>query len=207
MIRRAAAPLLALACFLPCTAQAGVTAVTGGYEVTYGADVHTLYGSPITSVVVLESDGAQLNIDTSFGSIANGVFSLSHVIPFRPTASLVFGIDLSPTGARPHLVTFEDPDFAKTIFGKRFNEAFGLSENIFLAAVPAAALGDATAQQTLVSFFNGPGAGAAFDPDGRFLVLEHSIPNVVSPEPATLAVFGAALAGVVAARRRRRQEP
>lgn len=204
MIQRAAAPLLALALALPSFAQAGVVATAGGYEVSYGADVHTLYGSPITSVVILESDGTQFNIDTSFGPIANGVFALSHVIPFQPTSALVFGIDLSPTGARPHLVTFEDPDFVQTILGRRFDAAFGLSENIFLAAVPAAAAGDAAAQQTLISFFTGPGAGAAFNPAGRFLVVEHSIPVIASPEPATLAIFGAALAGMVGARRRRR---
>ena len=183
--------------------QASVVAAPGGYEVSYSADVHTLYGSPITSVVVVESDGSQFNLDANFSPISNGVFTLSHIIPFVPTSALVFGIDVSPTGARPHLVTFEDPGFAKTAVGRRFDATFGLSENIFLAAVPAAASGDLSAQQTLLGFFTGPGASATFNPDGQFLVLEHTVAVVVSPEPATLAVFSAALVGTAAVRRRR----
>jgi len=215
------AQLFAAAVFglgLSATADAAVIATAGGYEVSYAIDINrTLNGNPITSMVILETDGSQFSASYGFTAAASGATLLSHTSAFRPTSALVIGLDLGVPGigdGKTHLVMLMDPDFTASIIGQKFSEAFPavggtprLGHDALIAAILAAETGDATAQQTVADFFlTGAGALAAFDPAGSFRVAEFSLVIPIDvPEPASALILLCGLAAMGMGRRQSQQ--
>ena len=215
LVQGIGASVLALGLALSTAANAGVVATAGGYEVSYDISINrTLNGNPVTSMVILETDGSAFSAAYGFGAAASGSTLLSHTIAFRPTSALVIGLDLATPhvgDGKTHLVILMDSDFTATLDGKKFSEAFPaiggrprLGHDALIAAILAAETGDAAAQQTIADFFLIDAGGiAAFDPAGSFRIGEFTgyVPIDV-PEPASALVLLGGLVALAASRRR-----
>jgi len=207
-----------LALTVPTQGQASVVGLAGGlFEVNYEFELKsTLYGSNITDIIILETDGTQINADYTFSAPSSGFSTIGHVSSFHPTQSLVLGLDLAPvdSGLKDHLVVFMDNDFASDALTKaKFSEVFPAIEgrerfrhSATVQAVKDANLGNADALDTLFGFFTeDAGKFAAFNPEDSFRVVEFSPPEPIDviPEPATMLLFGSGLAGAFIRRRRK----
>lgn len=109
-------------------ANADVTANASDFTVSYSTTLQpgTLNQNPITSLYVLESDGTQISIEHAPSIAGSGPVTVTHTLPFRPTAALLIGLDLTSLGlsdGKTHIVMFMDPDFADSISGFRLSEA------------------------------------------------------------------------------------
>jgi hypothetical protein len=226
LVRRAASKLGALlglplaaigfGAVLALPAQALVTATADGYDVSYQLNLSgTLNGSPVTNMLILETDGIQVNAEFGFLAAPSGTTSLNHTIDFLPTSALVIGLDLAVAGVgdgKDHLVILMDGNYAEAHEGELFSQFFPaiggqprLGHNALMSALLSAEGGDVAALQTVTDFFlTGAGSLAAFDPAGGFRVLEFTVGvpiDVAEPASALLVIGGA---GMLSLARRRR---
>jgi hypothetical protein len=179
------------------------------YVVTCTADIPwTMNGNDITSVMIFESGSeGQVSVDYPHALVPGGVSVLSDTLDFLPTAALIIGVeDTTPlfgTGKR-HLMFFVNDAFAASVSGEEFSQAFQpLHEQAFIDYLLSAETPDMTKLATLEDYFMEGGLlrPAAFTPGGSFTVIESSTITPV-PEPSTLLLLGAGLAGVTLLRRR-----
>ena len=73
----------------------------GAFEINYEFDLKrgTLYGSDVTDIFILETDGTQVKTYYTFSAAAKGPSTITHVNNlFEPTLALLLGLD--PTVAR-----------------------------------------------------------------------------------------------------------
>jgi hypothetical protein len=216
-LARAAFAALGLGVLLASPAQALVTSTSGGYDVSYELNLSgTLNGSPVSNMLILESDGAQLSAAFGFSAASAGRTVLTHTIGFLPTSALVIGLDLAVAGVgdgKDHLVILMGSDFADAHEGELFSQFFPsiggeprLGHNALMAALQAAEAGNSTALQTITDFFLiGAGSLAAFDPAGDFRVLEFTVGipiDIVEPASALLVLGGVGLLALGRSRRR-----
>ncbi len=202
------------------TNGADAAVITNGtdFTVSYSTDLQigTINGNPITSLYIFETDGVNISVERAPSLPGLGPSTVTHIVPFRPTASLLIGLDLLAPGVsdeKTHIVMFMDAEFFDNIAGLRFSQAFPavggnprLTHPDLIAALLGADAGDAASLAILTDFFiNGAGAAAAFDPAGSFRVGEFSFVTAIDvPEPASALLLGGALAAVALRRRRRR---
>ena len=118
-VRRIRTAALALACaaaFMASHAAADVIANGADFTVSYSTDlqVGTVNGNPITSLFILETDGPNISVERAPTIPGSGPVTVTHIVPFRPTASLLIGLDLATAGVsdgKAHIVMFMDVDF------------------------------------------------------------------------------------------------
>ena len=197
--------------------QASVFPVLDGlYQVTYEFDLKggTLNGSDVTDIFILETDGAQISIDSVFSAAGQGPSTISHQIGFDPTLALLLGLDRAPadSGLEDHLVGFINPEFAEEALTKpKFSDIFPavdgrprVGHNQVVTALKNAQQGDQAAIGLLSEFFTIDGKNAAFDPEGSLRVLEFTGPVAIDvvPEPASMFLFGAGAVGAFLRRRK-----
>ena len=193
--------VLALAILLGAAANAAATSIT--YSINMWGSIN---GSPITNIVILERNGAQLSVDTSASFVLNvpGTATLTHDVAFTPTETLILGLDV-PSGpdGTTHVMFIADPTWAWSHVNMRFRDVFNIGYVDFRSAVLDASNGNLSQQAFLLNFFaNGTGAPAAFDSDGASQPIEFSV-SVITPEPSTFVLVGLG-AALVASRLRRK---
>ena len=186
---------------------AGVTAVPGGYEVSYNIELHrgTSNGQDIRDVFIFEWDASQqYHSDHAYAIASKGHTRLVHVITFRPTAALVIGYAEGVPGVgdgNDHLFTLTNGSFADEATGVNWGAVFPgippeprIGHNAMIALLKDAAAGDAAALATILGFIDTEGHRAAFDPAGEFRVLEWTIGGGIDGESIpTLSTYGLVL--------------
>ena len=147
--------------------------------VSYTANMHTSNGQPVTNIMILESDGAQTNLDYSFTVPGTGISVLTHDVPFSPTKSLVIG--LTEGVDKTQIVMLLNNDFAQNNAGVNFSVAFPHTRHSELITRLTEAEAGNASQLAWFSdtFFPGDGAAAAFDTGGAFRVAEFTILTVI----------------------------
>ncbi len=160
------------------TALVVLASLARGETVSYTAHLSTSKGNPVTNILILETDGAEVHATVYPSALpGKGTSVVSHDVSFTPIKSLVIG---STEGRdtdgsdKTQLVMFLDNDFAAANVGVPFSSAFpGARHSVTLSNLQAAVAGDATQLAWFTdTFFPGPAAGAAFDTRGSFTVAE-----------------------------------
>jgi hypothetical protein len=200
-------------------AYAAVTAVPGGYEVSYHVYLPggTSNGQDIRSVFLVEWDeSGHRSVDHAFSIAGRGSTRLAHVVGFRPSAALVIGYAEGIAGVgdgKDHLFTLTSAAFAEQATGQNWGVVFPgvppeprVGHNAMTALLQDAAAGDGNALDAIVRFVDTEGHRAAFDPAGRFRVIEWTIGTPIDGEPiptlSTVGLAALALFIVVLASRR-----
>lgn len=153
--------------------------------VSYTANLGTSKGNPVTDVLILETDGADVHASV-YGSPVpgQGLVTIMHDAPVAPARSLLLGLTdgIDENGVEKiQLVMFLDPAFAAAHAGQPFSTVFpGARHSETVSNLQAAAGGDAAALAWFTgTFFSGPAAGAAFVTGGAFVVAEFTGLDVI----------------------------
>jgi len=168
-------------------AMAGVTTVNGGYRVDYRVDIPagTSNGNDINDVLMLEWN-ASGGFSAEFGGpiAGRGSTTLSHVIGFEPSSSLVIGWGAAVPGVgdeKDHLFMLANSGFTREVTGKKWSEAFPgtgevprIGHNDMIGLLRDAASGDKTALTSIIDWVGREAQTAAFDPHQSFRVIEWS---------------------------------
>jgi hypothetical protein len=150
-----------------------------GVTVSYTANLSTSKGNPVTHLLILETDGVH-PVEAfiyPFDVPGRGTAVISHDAPFQPAKSLLIGVtegrDVDGSD-KTQLVMLLDPSFAAAHEGSPFSSVFpGARHGETITNLIAAVAGDAMQLAWFTdTFFSGPGAGAAFDSRGAFVVAE-----------------------------------
>lgn len=185
---------------VPLKANAAVSPVVGGYQVSYDINLSsgTSNGSDIQDILIFEwSDDGDFTVDSGFTIDGRGNTVLKHVIDFEPAYALVIGWGAATPGKgdeKDHLFTLTNSSFAAQITGKKWSEAFPgvppiprTGHDDMINLVQAAASGDLNALDAVTEFVQREAGSAAFDPSGKFRVVEWSVGQpidiVLSPIP------------------------
>ncbi|MBI3782315.1 MAG: hypothetical protein HY270_02825 [Deltaproteobacteria bacterium] len=163
---------------VPIAAALVVASLAYGEMVSYTANLKTSKGNPVYDILILETDGSQVNA-TIYPSQLPGTGSsiISHDAPFTPAKSLIIGLTEGKDtdgSDKTQIIMFVDNAFAVAHVGIPFSSDFpGTRHSTTIANLKAAVAGDATQLAWFTdSFFPGPAAAAAFDPRGPFTVAE-----------------------------------
>lgn len=186
--------------------NAGIIPVSEGYEVSYQFNMTGIprNGADIQDTFIFEWDeDGKLYVDYGYTIAGRGETNISRKLSFEPTAALIMGYGLGGPDEKDHIFTFVDPDFAVNVAGLKWSEVFpGVppkprirhNELVSLIIDSANTNPDADVFAKLTNFVKYEAYVAAFDPSGRFRVVEWSVAFI--PEPATLALFGLGIAGI-----------
>src|SRR5688500_17583025 len=86
--------------------------------VTYNFQIDVPNGNPVTDLFIFSSAAGQDNIFASSAVIApNGVQSLSHVLDFIPTNTLIVGVNQGVGSEGAHIIMFTNDAFALAAVG------------------------------------------------------------------------------------------
>lgn len=210
-----AAPLFALGLLAAGSASAAPLPV----QMHYAVDMNpgTAEGRDIQGLFVFEWDAlGSLHVDGDFTMAGRGITVLERTLDFQPVAALLigYGRGIPNVGdGKDHLYTLVDDAFAGSATGLRWSAAFPgtatqprIGHDAMVGVLASAADGDAASLSQLTAWVQAEGHRAAFNPAGRYTMLEWTIAGPIGgnvPEPASLALVALGLAAAVSARRRR----
>jgi hypothetical protein len=184
METRSVRSLLGMA-VVPAAALLLLASAARGETVSYTANLHTSKGNPVTDILILEDDGAQVHASLYPSELpGRGTAVLSHEVPFSPVETLVIGLTEGQDtdgSDKTELVMFLDSDFAAAHAGVPFSSIFaGARHSTTVANLQQAAAGDEAQLAWFAdTFFPGPANGAAFASRGPFTVAEFtSLKNI-----------------------------
>jgi hypothetical protein len=172
---------------LTCNADADVTPVPGGYEVSYQIDLRgTSNGLDILDTFICEwNENGDFSVDYPYTINNRGRTLINHTIGFKPTAALLMGYGLGIPGIgdeKDHMFTVISSGFANSVIGKKWSQAFPgvppdprIGHNAMINLLKNAAAGNASALNQLTEFVKKEGYKAGFDPIGSFRVFEWTI--------------------------------
>ncbi len=170
---------------LTCNADADVTPVPGGYEVSYQIDlsVGTSNDLDILDTFIFEwNENGDFSVDYPYTINNRGRTLINHTIGFKPTAALLMGYGLGIPGIgdeKDHMFTVISSGFANSVIGQKWSQAFPgvppdprIGHNAMINLLKNAAAGNASALNQLTEFVKKEGYKAGFDPIGSYRVFE-----------------------------------
>ena len=177
-----------LIALLAVNADADVTPVPSGYEVSYQIDlsVGTSNGLDILDTFIFEwNENGDFSVDYPYTINNRGRTLINHTIGFKPTAALLMGYGLGVPGIgdeKDHMFTVISSEFANSVIGQKWSQAFPgvppdprIGHNAMINLLKNAAVGGESALKQLTDFVKKEGYKAGFDPIGSFRVLEWTI--------------------------------
>lgn len=178
--------------FLAGNADADVTPVPGGYEVSYqiNLSVGTSNGQDILDTFIFEwNENGDFSVDYPYTINNRGRTLINHTIGFKPTAALLMGYSLRVPGIgdeKDHMFTVISSEFANSVIGQKWSQAFPgvppdprIGHSAMINLLKNAAAGDASALNQLTEFVKKEGYKAGFDPAGSFRAFEWSAGNPI----------------------------
>lgn len=180
---------------------------------TYNFQIDVPNGNPVTDLFIFSSSAGQDNVFAAPDIIApSGVQSLSHLLDFTPANTLIVGINQGNALEGAHIIMFTNNDFALAAIGLKWSELFApMRHNQFITLLSDAHQGGVESLAAITNFFRSPEVAAAtFNPYGPASILQFSIvepPIGVVPEPATILLFGLAIASLALATRKSGKVP
>lgn len=174
-----------LIALLAVNANADITPVPGGYEVSYQIDlsVGTSNGLDILDTFIFEwNENGDFSVDYPYTINNRGRTLINHTIGFEPTSALLMGYGLGVPGIgdeKDHMFTVISSEFADSVIGLKWSQAFPgvppdprIGHNAMINLLKNAAAGDASALNQLTEFVKKEGYRAGFDPLGSYRVFE-----------------------------------
>lgn len=174
-----------LIALLAVNANADITPVPGGYEVSYQIDlsVGTSNGLDILDTFIFEwNENGDFSVDYPYTINNRGRTLINHTIGFEPTSALLMGYGLGVPGIgdeKDHMFTVISSEFANSVIGQKWSQAFPgvppdprIGHNAMINLLKNAAAGDASALNQLTEFVKKEGYRAGFDPLGSYRVFE-----------------------------------